>query len=226
MCVACQTTLFSWGDRSRPPRGRGGVSGWAGAAEAGGCQSRRWQVRVACVDQRGSWPVKAEPGNLDPVLRAVELTLASWQRSWWPQGSLPTRIWEQMKQVVAWPVQVSQNVFPVSLFHEAVVPSRHRLCPPQPCSSAREHLEVLWFCATRPPLQPAPPPVPMPSPQKAVLKAGPDFPGLYVFPASTLNRGADPGIVPAAQRSWCWTHTGFPLPSLRRNGNITQRELT
>ena len=137
------------------------------------------------MDQRGSWPVKAEPGNLDPVLWAIELMLTSWQRSWWPQGSLPTRIWEQIKQVVAWPVQVSQNVFPLSLFHEAVVPSRHRLCPPQPCSSAREHLEVLWFCATHPPLHPASPPVPMPSPQEAALKAGPDFPGLY---AENLER--------------------------------------
>lgn len=41
------------------------------------------------------------------------LTLLSWQRSWWPQGSLPTRICEQiLKQVVAWP---GQALVPFSL---------------------------------------------------------------------------------------------------------------
>lgn len=82
------------------------------------------------MDQRGSRPVKPSLGvwALFYGLRAP-LTLASWQRSWRPQGSLPTRICERMKQVVAWPVQVSQNVFPVPLFREAVVPSLPRLLP-------------------------------------------------------------------------------------------------
>lgn len=77
------------------------------------------------MDQWGLRPVKPSLGvwTLFYGLWAP-LTLASWQRSWWPQGSLPTRICEQIKQVVAWPGQAL-----VPLFREAVVPSPPRLLP-------------------------------------------------------------------------------------------------
>lgn len=119
------------GGPEQASQGAGGVSGWAGAVEAGGCQSRRWEVRAACRGPAGLAACDGRAWEFGPCPNGLwaPLTLATWRRSWRPQGSLPTRIWEQIKQVVAWPAQVSQNLLPVALAREAVDPSPHRRLP-------------------------------------------------------------------------------------------------